>query len=77
MARQHMSIPVALMIMIVGGAAVYWAFSSHGWPASDPVVLWRSFPVALRLVVVAGLIANAWGLGGLLDSLIRRGRSEN
>jgi hypothetical protein len=72
MARQPMSVPIALMLFIVSGLVAYWVFSSHGWPAIDVVTLWHNFPTALRTVVVGTLIANAWGLGGLIDALLRR-----
>jgi hypothetical protein len=72
MARQPTSVPIALMLFIVSALVAYWVFSSHGWPAIDLVTLWRNFPTALRAVVVGTLIANAWGLGALLDALLRR-----
>lgn len=72
MARQPLSVPVSLMLLVVGAATVYYVFHSNGWTWSGSIpvdVLWKHLSLISRAVTVGGLIMSAWGLGGLINGL--------
>jgi hypothetical protein len=75
MARQQLSVPVSLMLIVIGAAVAYFVLHSHGWRLSGPVTLVELFPtlsITLRAVVVAGIVAAGWGTGSLFNTLVRQ-----
>jgi hypothetical protein len=73
MAKQQMSFSIALMISLVGGLLAYWIFRTHGFPASNATSVWQNMSLGWRIGVIASLITVAYGLGGLLGALGRKG----
>ena len=75
MARRQMSVPVSLMLLVGGGAVEYYVLRSHGWSLTGSVPwreLFQQLSIMGRMLVVAGLIASAWGTGALVDALVRK-----
>ncbi len=74
--QRRSSFSTSLAILIAGALLVIFTFRSHGWHSgADLSAMWKQFSMMTRLMVVAGFIASAWGLGGMIDSLLRQ-RSE-
>lgn len=75
MARRQMSVPASLMLIVGGGAVEYYVLHSHGWSLTGAVPwheLFQQLSVIGRMLVVAGLIASAWGTGALVNALVRK-----
>jgi hypothetical protein len=73
--RKQLSVPVSLMIIIIGFVLSYYIFHANGWSWNGTVALadiYRRLPIASRVLVVAGLVLNAWGFGSLLSALAGR-----
>ncbi len=74
--QRRSSFSTSLAIFVAGALWVLYTFKSHGWHSGvDISAMWKQFSSMTRLGVVAGFIANAWGLGGMVDSILRQ-RSE-
>ena len=74
MARQTLSAPVSLILIIVGVVLMYSILHAHGWNLYGGIPLagvFRTLSVSSRALVVAGLIVTAWGTGALLNGLMR------
>jgi hypothetical protein len=75
MARQTLSAPVALIVMIVGIVLMYSILHAHGWNLYGGIPLagvYRTLPLLSRALVVVGLVITAWGTGALINGLIRQ-----
>jgi hypothetical protein len=75
MAKPQPSVPLALMVIVAGVAVMYYVLHLHGWSVNSPVTLaetYRNLSVVLRGVVVASLIATAWGTGAAINTLARQ-----
>ena len=73
--RKQLSVPVSLMMIIIGFVLSYYIFHANGWSWNGSVALadiYRRLPIALRVLVVAGLVLNAWVFGSLLSALAGR-----
>jgi len=70
--RRQLSVPVSLMVIIIGAALSYYILHANGWSWSATVALadvYRRLPALSRALVVAGLVMDAWGLESLLSVL--------
>jgi len=70
--RRQLSVPVSLMVIIIGAALSYYILHANGWSWSGTVALadvYRRLPALSRALVVAGLVMDAWGLESLLSVL--------
>ena len=75
MARRQMSVPVSLMLIVAGGTVEYYILGSHGWSLTGAVPwreLFQQLSIMGRMLVVAGLIASAWGTGAVVNALVRK-----
>jgi hypothetical protein len=73
--RRQLSVPVSLTVIIIGAVLSYYILHTNGWSWNGTVALadvYRHLPVVSRALVIAGLVMNAWGLGGLLSALGRK-----
>jgi hypothetical protein len=73
--RRQLSAPVSLMVIIVGAVLSYYILHTNGWSWNGSVALadiYRRLPTLSRVLVIAGFVMNAWGLGSLLSALIRK-----
>ena len=73
--RRQLSVPVSLMVIIVGAVLSYYILHANGWSWNGPVALadvYRRLPTPSRVAVIAGFVLNAWGLGSLLGALGRK-----
>ena len=68
--RQPTSLALSLSLIVVGVAIAYGMLYSH----PDPQMVWRAMQPWQRLVVVAGYIMSAWGLGGAVNWLLVKAR---
>jgi len=62
--RRQLSVPVSLMVIIIGAVLSYYILHANGWSWSGTVSLsetFRHLPLLQRALVVAGLILNTWG----------------
>jgi hypothetical protein len=62
--RRKLSVPVSLMVIIIGFLLSYYILHADGWSWNGTVALadvYRCLPIASRVLVVAGLVLNAWG----------------
>lgn len=76
--RRQLSVPVSLMVIIIGAALSYYIVHANGWSWSGTVALadvYKRLPALSRALVVAGLAMNAWGLGSLLSALAGKNQS--
>jgi hypothetical protein len=75
MARPALRAPVSLILIVAGVVLMYYILHAHGWNlyGGVPLVgLFRSLPVHSRALVVAGLFMTAWGIGALLNTVVRQ-----
>ena len=73
--RKQLSVPVSLMVIIVGAALSCYVLHANGWTWNGSVALadvYHRLPVASRVLVIVGFIMNAWGLGSLMSALAGR-----
>lgn len=73
--RQQLSVPVSLMVIIIGAVLSYYVLHSNGWSWNGAVALadvYKHLPILSRVLVIAGFVMNAWGLGSLLSALGRK-----
>ena len=71
--RRQLSAPVSLMVVVIGVALSYYVLHAHGWNLSGDVPLgyvYRGLGVPSRLLVIAGLMLSAWGMGSFLNALL-------
>lgn len=62
-----------------GAVLSYYILNSRGWSWNGMVSLsetFRHLPLQQRALVAAGLILNAWGLGGLVNGLTGKPKDE-
>lgn len=74
MARLTLSVPVSLILIIIGAVLMYYVLHSHGWSlAGGPPLIgvYRTLPLPSRALVIAGLIISAWGTGAFLNGLVK------
>jgi hypothetical protein len=79
MSRQPMSVPVSFMVLIAGTALSYYVLYSQGWSWNGnlPIVeVWKRLSLSSRLMMVLGFMMSAWGLGGALNGLLTKPRSD-
>jgi hypothetical protein len=77
--RKQLSVPVSLMVIIIGFVLSYYILRANGWSWNGTVALadvYRRLPMASRVLVIAGLVLNAWGLGSLVSALAGRRSDE-
>jgi hypothetical protein len=70
--RRQLSVPVSLIVIIVGAILSYYIVHANGWSWNGSVALadvYRRLPTVSRMLVIVGFIMNAWGLGSLLSAL--------
>jgi hypothetical protein len=70
--RRQLSVPVSLMVIILGIVLSYYILHSNGWNWNGSVALadvYKRLPIASRVLVIAGFVMNAWGLGSLMSAL--------
>lgn len=70
--RRQLSVPVSLIVIIIGAVLSYYVLHANRWSWSGTVALadvYKRLPTLLRALVVAGLVMDAWGLGSLLSAL--------
>jgi hypothetical protein len=75
MAKPALSIPVSLMVIVVGVLLMYYVLHGHGWSLSGGVPLaavFRGLSMVSRTLVVGGLIITAWGTGALLNGIAQQ-----
>jgi hypothetical protein len=78
--RRQLSAPVSLMVVIIGAALSYYVLHANGWSWGGDVSLgyvYRSLKTPSRVLVIAGFIMNAWGLGSLLNALLLARKSDD
>ena len=70
--RRQLSVPVSLMVIILGAVLSYYILHTNGWSWNGTVALadvYKHLPMASRVLAIAGVVLNAWGLGSLLSAL--------
>jgi hypothetical protein len=73
MPRRALSLPFSLFLIVAGLVLLYYMFYANRGH-SDFTATWNGLGVVMRLVVIAGLTANAVGLGGILSSMLAPSR---
>lgn len=77
--RRQLSVPVSLMVIILGAVLSYYVLHANGWSWSGTVALayvYRRLPMMSRVLLIAGFVLNAWGLGSLLSAVAGRRSDE-
>ena len=77
--RRQLSIPVSLMVIIIGIGLSYYILHANGWSWNGSVALaevYRRLPMSSRAPMIVGFIMNAWGLGSLVSGLAGRRSDE-
>jgi len=78
--RRQLSVPVSLMVVILGAVLCFYVLHANGWSWNDTVALadiYRRLPMVSRALVIAGFVLNAWGLGSLVSALAGRRSDES
>ncbi|MGZ4871360.1 MAG: hypothetical protein ACXV5R_00900 [Candidatus Angelobacter sp.] len=73
--RRQLSAPVSLMVIVVGAALSYYVLHANGWNWNGNIPLayvYRGLRMQSRVLVIVGLMINAWGLGNLLNALLAK-----
>jgi hypothetical protein len=76
---KQLSVPVSLIVIVVGLTLVYYAFHSNGWSWDGDVSLsyaFRSMLYQSRVLVIGGFVLSAWGLGSLINALLAGRRND-
>jgi hypothetical protein len=74
--RRQLSVPVSVMVIMIGFILSYHILHANGWSWNGTIALadvYRRLPIASRVLVIAGLVLNAWGFGSLLSGFTGRG----
>jgi hypothetical protein len=77
--RTQLSAPVSLIVVVIGFALLYYAFHGNGWTWNGDVSLgyvYRSMFYQSRVLVVAGFVVSAWGVGSFINALLAGRRSD-
>ena len=77
--RRQVSVPVSLMVIIIGIVLSYYILHASGWTWNGSIALadvYRRLPIAQRVLVIVGFIMNAWGLGSLMGALAGKKSDE-
>ena len=77
--RKQLSVPVSLMVIVIGVALIYYTFHSNGWNWNGDVSLsyvYRGMLYQSRVLVIVGFIATAWGTGRLINALLAGRRND-
>jgi hypothetical protein len=77
--RTQLSAPVSLMLVVIGFALIYYAFHSNGWNWNGDVSLgyvYRSMLYQSRVLVVAGFVVSAWGMGSFINAVLVGRRND-
>jgi hypothetical protein len=77
--RRQLSVPVSLMVIIIGIALSYYILHANGWSWNGSVALaevYRLLPMSSRAIVIVGFNMNAWDLGNLVSGLAGRRSDE-
>ena len=71
--RKPPSVFVSLALLIAGAALALGVMHNHGWPSGAAAAdLWKQLSTGTRAIIVIGLMASAYGLGGLVGNLARK-----
>jgi hypothetical protein len=70
MPRRPPSLPFSLLMLATGAYLVYYVFHAHRADATDMVTIWDHLGMVSRAIAVAGLMASAYGFGGILNRLL-------
>jgi hypothetical protein len=73
--RESRSVPFSILLMASGLTIFYFVLHQNGWKWDGTITVlyvWDHAQATDRALVVAGIILNAWGLGGMLDFLWSR-----
>ena len=71
--RKQLSVPVSLMLVVIGFALTYYVFHSNGWSWNGDASLayiYRGMLYQSRIMVIVGFILSAWGMGSFLNALL-------
>lgn len=77
--RKQLSAPVSLMVVVIGISLLYYAFHSNGWSWKGEVSLgyvYRGMLYESRVLVVAGFVVSAWGVGSFINALLAGRRDD-
>lgn len=77
--QKQLSAPVSLMLVVIGLALIYYAFHSNGWSWNSNESLgyiYRSMLYQSRVLVVAGFVVSAWGIGSSINALLAGRRND-
>ena len=77
--RKQLSAPVSLMVVVIGISLLYYAFHSNGWGWKGEVSLgyvYRGMLYESRVLVVAGFVVSAWGVGSFINALLGGRRDD-
>jgi hypothetical protein len=75
MPKTQLSVPVALIVIVIGVAVTYYVLHANGWSLNGHVELsplFQRLSIAARTVVVGGFVATAWGTGALINALVAK-----
>jgi len=78
--RRQLSVPVSLMVIIIGIVLSYYILHANGWSWNGSVALadvYKHLPILPRVLVIAGFVMNAWGLGSLMSALAGKKSDES
>ena len=78
--RQQLSVPVSVMVIVIGAVLSYYVLHVNGWSWNGTIALadvYRRLTTLSRVAVIAGFALNAWGLGSFLNALLAKRKSND
>lgn len=75
MIRRAPTVQMSLLLLVAGSLAATLVFFNNSWPFYTVAEIWVKLEAFWRLIVMICLLAAGFGLGGLVNALVRRGRT--
>jgi hypothetical protein len=65
--------PLSIGLFVAGTFLAWYVVSTHGWHSGVELPqVWKQLTNVPRAIALAGLIASAYGLGGIVGNLTRK-----
>ena len=75
MIRRAPTVQTSLLLLVAGSLAATLVFFNNSWPFYTVAEIWSKLEGFWRVLIMACLLTAGFGLGGLVNALVQRGRT--